>query len=258
MLSNFGGSKFDSAVAPRVSATRSAAAFCLAMLRAALPQGCALCAASSGDALVCSACAREMPRVAAACPQCALPSPNGEACVACLATPPPYAMTIAAWRYAFPADRLLQAFKYGGRLALAEPLAIALADAVSTRGAPLPDRLFALPLAIERQRARGFNQAQEIARRVALRTGVTLTQDLRRVRDSPPQAGLPLAARTRNVRGAFDAVTRLDGLAVAIVDDVMTTGATLAAAAIAARAAGARRVEAWVVARTLPPSQQRN
>ena len=62
-------------------------------------------------------------------------------------------MTIAAWRYAFPADRLLQAFKYGGRLALAEPLAIALADAVSPRGAPLPDRLFALPLAIERQRA---------------------------------------------------------------------------------------------------------
>ncbi len=79
---------------------------------------------------------------------------------------------------------------------------------------------------------------------VALRTGVPLTQDLRRVRDSPPQAGLPLAARARNVRGAFEAVTRLDGLAVAIVDDVMTTGATLAAAAVAARAAGARRVEA--------------
>jgi predicted amidophosphoribosyltransferase len=82
---------------------------------------------------------------------------------------------------------------------------------------------------------------------------LALANGLRRVRDAPPQAGSDLAARARNVRGAFAATMRHDGLAVAIVDDVMTTGATLAAAAAAMRDSGATRVEAWVVARTPPP-----
>ena len=226
------------------------------LVRNALPQVCTLCMASAGDALLCGACAADMPRVIAACPRCALPSPLALTCGRCLARPPAHEATIAAWRYAFPADRLLHAFKYDGRLALAEPLAIALADAVLQRNGPLPDRLIALPLAPPRQRARGFNHAQEIARRVAQRTSVPLVAALRRVRDSRPQAGLALAARASNVRNAFVPTARLDGLAVAIVDDVMTTGATLSAAAKAARAAGARRVEAWVVARTLPPTSR--
>ena len=90
------------------------------LLRAALPQACTLCVALSGDALVCDACAAGMPRVVAACPRCALPSPAGQVCGACLVAPPPQASTIAAWRYEFPADRLLQAFKYRAALALAE------------------------------------------------------------------------------------------------------------------------------------------
>ena len=225
-------------------------------VRSALPQACTLCTGHAGDALLCAACAADMPCVTEACPRCALPSPSGATCGRCLARPPTHAATVAAWRYAFPADRLLHAFKYGGRLALAEPMAIAMADAVARRGDPLPDRVIGLPLAPARQRARGFNHAQEIARRVSRRTSVPLISALRRVRDTPPQAGLALAARTSNVRNAFIAVKRLDGLAVAIVDDVMTTGATLNAAATAARSAGARRVDAWVVARTLPPSRR--
>jgi ComF family protein len=192
-----------------------------------------------------------MPRVGAACPRCALPSDAAAVCVSCLAAPPPYATTIAAWRYAFPADRLLQAFKYGGQLALAAPLAGALADAIAAQGAAAPDGIVAVPLSRERQRQRGFNHAQEIARGVAALAGVPLIGGLRRTRDSPPQAGLHQRARSRNVRGAFECTARVGGLTVAIVDDVMTTGATLAAAAEALCDAGARRVDAWVVARTL-------
>ena len=254
MLSNFRAIKFDNCMRRSASTAKDAASAYVTLLCGALPQKCTLCTAPSDDALLCRSCMAEMPRIAHACPQCGLPSSIGDTCGACLRAPPPYSLTIAAWRYAFPADRLLRSLKYGGELALAEPLASALAHAVAERGTTLPDRLIALPLSVRGQRARGFNQAMEIARRVSCRTGVPLVAGLRRVRDSPPQAGLALAARAHNVRNAFDSVARFDGLAVAIVDDVMTTGATLRAAATAARSAGAQRVEAWVVARTLPPA----
>lgn len=255
MLSNAIVVKFNLARACRAIGARRMTAALGRALRTALPQACTLCAAASGDAMLCVACASQMPTLGDACPRCALPTPDHLVCGTCLSKPPPYAATIAAWRYAFPADRLLQAFKYGGRLALAEPLATALSEAVRARGLPMPDRLIALPLSPRRQRERGFNHAHEIACRVASSTGVALERAFRRTRDAPPQAGLTLRERARNVRDAFEATLPLTGLSIAIVDDVMTTGATLAAAAIAARAAGAARIEAWVVARTPPPAQ---
>jgi ComF family protein len=253
MLSNAGTAEFDSARMRCRRIGAHVAAACANALRAALPQNCSLCADASGDALLCDACMRGMPRTGESCPRCASASPGGAICGACLAAPPPQAATVAAWRYAFPADRLLHAFKYRGRLALAEPLADAIVVAVNARGTAVPDLLVAVPLARSRQRVRGYNHAQEIARRVSSRLGVPLANGLRRVRAAPPQAESGLAARARNVRGAFAATQRHDGLAVAIVDDVMTTGATLAAAAAAMRDSGATRVEAWVVARTPPP-----
>jgi ComF family protein len=115
----------------------------------------------------------------------------------------------------------------------------------------LPDAVVALPLAPARQRARGFNQAAEIARSVARDCALPLAGGLARVRDAPPQAGLQRSARISNLRDAFACDTSLAGRRVALVDDVMTSGATLAAAAQALRRAGAAGVEAWVVARTL-------
>jgi ComF family protein len=187
-----------------------------------------------------------------ACPRCALASPGDALCGRCLASPPAYARTLAAWRYAFPADRLLQALKYEGRLSLADPLGDALAAAVVARG-DLPGVLVALPLSRERQRTRGFNHAHEIARRVAFRVGVPLVAGLARIRDAPPQAGLAMRERARNVRDAFAATRSFAGLRVGLVDDVMTTGATLGAASRALLTAGARSVDALVVARTPPP-----
>lgn len=169
-------------------------------------------------------------------------------CVPCTARPPPYARAVAAYAYAFPLDRLLQQLKYAGRLSYAAHFAGALA----TRVDAWPDALVALPLAPERQRQRGYNQAAEIARVLAREGNVALVDALVRTRDTTPQADLHGGERARNLRGAFAARSSLRGMHVAIVDDVMTTGATLRAAAIAARAAGARQVDVWAVARTLP------
>ena len=243
---------FDDASDARRSAWRGFAALC----QHALPQSCAFCAAPCGSALVCAACSAALPRIAFACPRCALPAWNGAVCGACLASTPPFAAAYAAIEYAFPFDRLLQSFKYGGRLALADFLAEAICAAVVKRppNHPMPDAVLALPLAPSRQRARGFDQAAEIARRVARITGIPMATGLRRVRDTPAQAAMPWKDRARNVRGAFVADPSLSGLRIAIVDDVMTTGATLASAASAALRSGALTVEAWAVARTLPPA----
>jgi ComF family protein len=251
MLSNFLGGKFDIVRACRALGRVGVANGPRSAMQRALPQVCVLCVGACGNAMICEACAAQMPTIIDACPRCALPSPDNLVCGACLAKPPPLDATIAAWCYAFPADRLLHAFKYGGRLALAEPLAQALAGAVRARHVTMPDRLIAMPLSAARQRERGFNQAHEIARHLSRQVRVAVKGELRRVRDTSPQAGLTLRERTRNVRGAFAAGDALAGQHVAIIDDVMTTGATLHAAAIAIRNAGATRVDAWVVARTV-------
>ena len=224
------------------------------LLQALSPQACALCNGRAGAALLCSACRACLPRVHQPCRTCALPALAGDGvCGACRARPPPFSATYAAWVYAFPVDRLVHALKYHGRLAYAEPLAAALAETLARSGAARPDAVVALPLARSRQRERGFNQAHEIAVRVASALGVPVIAGLARARDAPPQATLAWSARAANVRGAFVAHPCLAGRRIAIVDDVMTTGATLAEAAAAARRAGAARVQAWVVARTLPP-----
>jgi ComF family protein len=196
--------------------------------------------------------------VGAACPVCALPAAGNATCGTCLGAPPPYTATVAAFAYAFPVDRLLQRIKYGGRIALAQWAGAALAAAVrasfaSRMGRGRPDRIVALPLAAQRQRDRGFNQAREIAARVARGTGLPLAAPLARITAGPPQTSLPWTQRHRNVRGAFAVRTPVPGARIALVDDVMTTGATLAEASRTLLAAGAEQVECWVVARTLPP-----
>jgi len=180
------------------------------------------------------------------CPRCALASPGGALCGRCLAAPPHYDATVAALAYLFPADVLIQALKFRGELALAPLLAEILSRRISAGGAV--DLVVPVPLSAPRLRERGYNQSAEIAR--GLKHGAPLELFLcERSRDTAVQTGLAWSERQRNVRGAFRCARGVSGT-VAVVDDVMTTGATLDEVALALKQAGAARVVNWVVART--------
>ena len=216
------------------------------------PPACLLCSASSTHSL-CPGCLAELPwHRQPQCPQCAIPTPAGQLCGACLKHPPAFDRTRAALSYAFPLDRMIPRLKYHGRLAIAPALGECLLQAVEH--APRPDCLIAMPLHARRIRERGFNHASEIARTVASQLGLPLDlASCRRTRDTPPQMGLKHDARRRNVRGAFACSGEVRGQRIAIVDDVMTTGTSLDELAKTLKQAGAAEVETWVVARTLPP-----
>jgi ComF family protein len=182
------------------------------------------------------------------------PSPRPTASFAAPAssTPPAFDRTRAALTYAFPIDQMIPRLKYHGQLAIAPVLGACLAEALEH--APRPDRLIAMPLHAKRIRERGFNHATEIARTVARQLGLPLDLDsCRRTRDTPPQMGLKLDARRRNVRGAFTCPDNVQGQRIALIDDVMTTGTSLDELAATLKQAGAREVSCWVVARTLAP-----
>lgn len=212
---------------------------------------CVLCGAGADGGLLCAPCHYELPRHATpACPVCAGPS-DGHVCGNCLKQPPAYERCLAALRYAFPADRLVQALKYGQRLALAPLLADVLRETVHT--APRPDVLLPLPLHPDRARERGFNQTTELAKPLARALRLPLdTTSLARTRNTAPQASLPLDDRQRNVKGAFTCAGSFAGKHVALLDDVMTSGATLNEAAKTLKRAGAAEVSLWIVARALP------
>jgi ComF family protein len=213
---------------------------------------CYLCRGGA-QRMLCAACDADLPRLGAMlCPRCALDSPGGVLCGRCLAQAPHYDATVAALAYRFPADVLVQALKFRGELALAPLLAQLLLERVA-RAEPV-QCLVPVPLARARLAERGCNQALEIARHVSRATGARLAPELcERVRDTRAQAELPWAERSRNVRDAFRCNGMVAGATVAVLDDVMTTGATLNAIAQAFKAAGAARVVNWVVARTAPP-----
>lgn len=223
---------------------------CSCLVQHLLPQSCLLCGAGSGRALLCAACDAELPRLPQPrCRVCALPIAGAELCGACLGRPPRFDRVSAVFAYRFPVDALVHALKYGGNLAVAGVLGEALGNAVATERA---DLIVPMPLSVQRLRTRGFNQAHEIARCVGRATGIPVAIDIcRRVLDTGPQAALPWKERARNVRGAFVCDADLSGRKVAVVDDVMTTGATLGELAKNLRRAGAAEVHGWIVARAL-------
>lgn len=214
-----------------------------------VPDGsCLLCAADSAAEPLCPGCIGDLPALPAArCPLCSDATTYGERCGACLKKPPHFDACHALFPYDFPADRLVQALKYGHQLALARWFGRRLATRVGESAA---DLIVPLPLHPQRLAERGFNQAMEIAR--ALGKCLALPVDrstLVRSRITPPQAELPLAERRANVKGAFDCHGWFAGRHILLVDDVLTTGATADECARVLKRHGAARVELAVVAR---------
>jgi len=201
------------------------------------------------DRDLCSACHAALPWLGTACPRCALPMPQDEVCGACLQHPPPLEAVHAVFDYTFPLDRLLPRLKFHGDFAAGHVLAQALAERCAAL--PRPDAIVPIPLHRGRLRQRGYDQAMELATPLAHALHLPLlARALQRRKTTTAQSRLDAAARQRNLRDAFVVVgsQRLPAHVV-LVDDVMTTGATLHAAARALRRAGVQRVDAWVCAR---------
>jgi ComF family protein len=213
-------------------------------------QPCVLCGALSRDGVWCKACDADLPRLGAAhCPVCALPTHDGTTCGRCLQHPPAFNRTVAAYAYAFPLDKLIQAVKFSEQLVLVEQLAAALAQRIEQR----PDALIAMPLHPLRLRERGFNQSQLLARSLSKRLDIPLLTDAcERTRNTSPQSSLRWQERGKNMRKAFTCTADLSGQNIAIVDDVMTTGASIEELSRTLRQARAQEISAWVMARTLP------
>ena len=217
-----------------------------------LPPRCLVCGdAGDGDDL-CAPCRAGLPWNSACCARCAWPLPLAAAeCGVCLKQPPAFARGFAALVYAAPVARLLPRFKFHADLGSGRLLAQLLGDAmVEWDGLEGIDRIVPLPLHRTRLAQRGYNQALELARPLARRFGLALDVDaLRRTRATAAQTELDGQARKRNVRGAFVANADVAGARVLLIDDVITTGATMREAAATLRRAGAARVHVCAVAR---------
>jgi ComF family protein len=213
---------------------------------------CVVCGEAGADGRdLCAACHVGLPWQRAACLRCAAPLPHPDTCGACLqrGERAPLHAVHAVFDYRFPLDRLLPRLKFHADFAAGRVLAQCMASACA--GLAQPQALVPVPLHAARLRSRGYDQALELARPLARALGLPLlAQAVQRSRSTQAQSRLDAQARQRNLRGAF-AVPPGTVLPahVALVDDVMTTGATLEAAAVALHRAGVERVDAWVCAR---------
>jgi ComF family protein len=200
---------------------------------------------------LCRACEDDLPLNSGACPGCAMPRPDPvAACGNCASRTAAFDAAFVPYRYEFPLVELIHRLKYGRQVAIARILGTVLAHRLCERGRPAVDAIVPVPLHAAREAHRGYNQAGEIARFAGEIVGIpVLDRVALRLRATEEQAALPASVRRVNVSGAFEALAGCVPAAVAIVDDVMTTGATADALARTLKHAGCRRVEAWAVAR---------
>ena len=224
-------------------------------------QSCLLCDEASGNPYgLCEACECELPWLDEQCTVCALPlAMSGFTCAPCRRRPPAFEKVETPWHYGFPIDSLITRFKHNsqwpyGRL-LAE-LASHWLDHRFNEGLARPQLLIPVPMGRKRLRRRGFNQAEMLARWLSKALHIDCDSTLvQRPRETQAQQELGARERLHNLQQAFSLLpdARLEGLHVALVDDVMTTGATAQALATLLREGGAARVDVYCLARTAKP-----
>lgn len=221
------------------------------------PGTCLLCQQPSGRHFdLCQACEAELPWLGKHCSRCALPLPTTETsplCGQCQNQPPAFSRCTSAWTYGFPVNHLITDFKHRHSLASFHTLAeLWLKANTPTLGAARPDALMPVPLHWRRRWQRGFNQSCLLAEHWGKALQIPVIHNLHRDRHTPPQQGLSAADRRRNLRQAFSLKRPGDiaGKSIALVDDVLTTGATAHSLATILSRGGASRVDIWCLART--------
>lgn len=227
-------------------------------------QTCLLCdEATDTPHPICTPCESELPWLMAACQVCALPLPAmGLTCGQCFKQPPTFEQVIAPWTYRFPLDSLITRFKHQSQWPLGRLLGELLAQALRERfddGLPRPDLLLPVPMATRRLRQRGYNQAAMLANWLSQNLEISADEHrLQRVQDTIAQQELDARARRRNLLNAFALApgSEVEGLHLALVDDVLTTGATAESLARLLMKAGARRVDVYCLARTPSPENR--
>lgn len=218
------------------------------------PPTCLLCGDPGSDGLdLCRPCANSLPYIETACPRCALPlaAPEPQLCGACQRKPPAYDRAFALFHYddRGPVGHLVKSLKFGARYPAARLLGTLLAEHLGERS-DWPEAIIPVPLHRQRYQERGFNQAIEIGRTLSRRLGVPMDPTVcRRVRATAAQARLAGRERRRNLNQAFVVRPEPGYRTVAILDDVVTTGATVNEVALALRRAGVEAIEVWACAR---------
>lgn len=214
------------------------------------PERCAFCGSADSVDGACNGCRDELPWNTVCCPGCAQPLPAAALCAKCLQRPRSFDSAWTAFVHLDPVRRGIHRFKFAAAFDQGRLLGRLMAHRLKQRGAPMPDLVIPVPIPRRKLLTRGFNQTQELARALRHVMKLNLASDAVRLQRTPQeQIGQTAAQRRRNLRGAFQVERDLSGLHVALLDDVMTTGATLDALAGAARKAGAAKIEAWALAR---------
>ncbi len=224
-------------------------------------QICLLCdEPAEAEMPICVACETDLPWLGDHCQTCALPLlAAGQTCGECLLEPPAFEQVVAPWQYGFPVDSLITRFKHNAKWPFGHLLADVLGQYLQHRfdeGLPRPDVLLPVPLARKRLRQRGFNQAAMLARWLSQSLDLSCEERiLRRIKDTDAQQDLDAKARKRNLREAFSLApdAQVKGQHLALIDDVLTTGATAQALARLLISAGAARVDVYCLARTPKP-----
>lgn len=208
---------------------------------------------------VCRYCLESCPIIEQPCRHCGIPILSGhqETCAQCLTTPPPYSQTHCAFAYSYPINHIIHRIKYSNQISLLKSITRPLTEILLERyrQQPWPEAIIPVPLHNKRLRERGYDQAMLLAKTLKQQirqTEVNLnTKLVRRTRFTPPQQGLKARDRLKNIRGAFLLTSPAIYRHVALVDDVVTTGATVSEIARLLLKEGVTQVDIWCLARTV-------